>query len=41
VIAAKANVVIDVLVSACAADTDRLQQVALAITNSILGKIPG
>jgi eukaryotic-like serine/threonine-protein kinase len=40
-IAAKANVVIDVLVSASAADNDRLHQVALTITNSILGKIPG
>jgi eukaryotic-like serine/threonine-protein kinase len=40
-IAAKNNVVIDVLVSAAAADADRLQQLALSITNSILGKIPG
>jgi hypothetical protein len=40
-IAAKNNVVVDVLVSASAADADRLQQLALTITNSILGKIPG
>ncbi len=40
-IAAKANVVIDVLVSASAVGGDRLQQLALSITNSILGKIPG
>jgi hypothetical protein len=40
-IAAKNNVVVDVLVSGSAADMDRLQQMALTITNSILGKIPG
>jgi len=40
-IAAKNNVVADVLVSASAADADHLQQLALTITNSILGKIPG
>ncbi len=40
-IAAKNNVVIDVLVSASAADMDRLHQIALSITNSILAKIPG
>ena len=40
-IAAKNNVVIDVLVSASAADMDRLHQIALSITNSVLSKIPG
>jgi hypothetical protein len=40
-IAAKNNVVIDVLVSSPAADAGRLRQMALTITNSILAKIPG
>jgi eukaryotic-like serine/threonine-protein kinase len=40
-IAAKDNIVIDVLVSASAADFGRLHQMALDITNSIFAKIPG
>ncbi len=40
-IAAKNNVVVDVLTSSSGADIDRLRQVALTITNSILAKIPG
>jgi hypothetical protein len=40
-IAAKNNVVIDVLASSSGVTIDRLHQVALTITNSILGKIPG
>jgi hypothetical protein len=34
-------VIIDVLVPASAADMNRLHQLTLTITNSILGKIPG
>ena len=40
-IAAKNNVVIDVFTSSSGADIDRLREVALTITNSILAKIPG
>jgi eukaryotic-like serine/threonine-protein kinase len=40
-IAAKNNVVVDVLTSSSGADIDRLRQAALTITNSILAKIPG
>ena len=40
-IAAKNNVVIDVLVSASASDFGHLHQMALDITNSIFAKIPG
>jgi hypothetical protein len=40
-IAAKSNVVVDVLTSSSGADIDRVRQAALTITNSILAKIPG
>jgi eukaryotic-like serine/threonine-protein kinase len=40
-IAAKNNVVVDVLTSSSGADIDRVREVALTITNSILAKIPG
>jgi eukaryotic-like serine/threonine-protein kinase len=39
-IAAKGNVVIDVLVSASGVGMDRLHQIAVSITNSVLSKIP-
>ncbi len=40
-IAAKNNVVVDVFTSSSAADSDRVRQAALTITNFILAKIPG
>ena len=40
-IAARNNIVIDVLVSSSASDFGRLHQMALDITNSIFAKIPG